>query len=112
MRASVTSRQQKLQPSTTPGPGQYKLQQALSCVRAPTLKGRTRLVGHSPGEDSPGPSSYSLPSSLLRRSYNVRSAGFSGPDDAPAAPSVPVGSKQVAVTAICVLDFQHSVVFT
>jgi len=72
---SGSSRQKKLAPSTTPGPGQYR-PIPRPTDRTPTLKSRTKIMGHTRGEDSPGPNSYTLPSTLLKKSHNVRSNGF------------------------------------
>ncbi len=67
-----SDRRNKLEPSTTPGPGQYK-PILLDNSRSATLKSRTRIFGSTAGEDSPGPNSYVLPGrTLLKRSHNRR----------------------------------------
>lgn len=78
---SASTRQQKLAPSSTPGPGQYR-PTPRPVDRTPTLKSRTKILGHTKGEDSPGPNSYTLPSTLLKKSHNVRSNGFGSENSA------------------------------
>ena len=70
----ASDRKQKLKPSTTPGPGQYK--PTAPQARTTTIKSRTKIFGCNVGEDSPGPNSYILPSTLIKKSHNVRSNGF------------------------------------
>ena len=73
-------RKQKIVTSMTPGPGQYKPPPPK--VRTTTLKSRTKIFGSTVGEDSPGPNSYILPCTLIKKSHNVRSCGFGSENSA------------------------------
>lgn len=80
---SGTSRKTKLDPSTTPGPGQYQPLSS-SSARTVTFKSRTKLFGHTLGDDSPGPNNYEIMNNtMLKKSFNVRANECSSNDKAP-----------------------------